>query len=230
MSAIRSGMFVAISSYIDTVVLTSGCGDITFIGSSLRVSARPGDKVSSLTVACCDGESGVIAIAVDDGGIGVRRDSVKRIAYLLEVSRLQDCAWITTDSPFQCSSERMGQVYGEGFVEVQIDGEYYSSRNPQTTPKRQAHYVSDVNLLCRFIAGKASVYEVKAAAQAYKTEQTELERLRTLCDQQTGSLITKQMLLEGLQAQSNEFAFTVARLKENVRIEGRTGADCEEQL
>lgn len=160
-------------SGVQGTVLLCGIIDETLVvfGSSVPMSASPGDRVGCVTLVPRGQERGVIAIGLSP------RDSKKSQGewryYLVEVGRKNGESFVNRDHPFECCCDRLAQII-DGSIEVQIGDDWYASRKSC----RNRVFVPDANLLCRFIAGTATVDDVKAAAQKCEAEQTELEQLR----------------------------------------------------
>ncbi|MDO8512769.1 MAG: hypothetical protein Q7S57_05860 [bacterium] len=188
-----------------TISLGSPQGNITLIGSSLPVSCRPGDEVSSLTIRPDPEAVGVIAVSVYDRGR--TKEASERIACLFAVGHTTDGeSRINLENAFECDGERLGEAHWEGFVEVWVGVESYHSFNTDKFPqyKRSGRYVPDPNLLCRYLVGTASADEVKAAALKVEEDQTELEELRAKVSRLTELGIHDLTKLSGLNRQLEE--------------------------
>jgi hypothetical protein len=152
-----------------TIVL--GCGLSTTylraVGTSVPMSAKPGDHVTSFAIA--PKKEGVVAVGASSVGGGKNRDT-RTDYFFLSVEKSDKGFRINLDEPWTPLADRLGQIVDYGDIEVEIDGERYTS-NVHGKDRPGFRYVPDANLLCQYLAGDIGPQDVINAATEHIEEQ-----------------------------------------------------------
>lgn len=154
-------LLYATSSDDNTSVLlgTKIDNHMIFLGSSVPMSAKAGDNGTSCTLFPTKGKGGIVAVAVRhfSGGSG-KHSRCNWTPYFLKVRWGEKGPLI--DLNYEMVLQSRGQAY-DHHVEIQIGDERFSSYDSKHD---SCHFVSDANLLVRFLAGDVSPDEVRDAA------------------------------------------------------------------
>lgn len=161
---------------------------LTFLGSSCPASLYPGEQAESFTVSPGEGEDLVVvktSVLENRGKYGTWSHG----HFLLLISRRTECPWVELEKVFVPEEGRVGQIIPDVGLSVRIGDEFflsplllsqYKKEERLTELKKQYRLVkeADANLLCRFMAGKATAEEVKAAANVLVFETVDVPALR----------------------------------------------------
>ncbi len=176
-----------------TIALTSLRNGLCFylLGASCPTSVLAGcDKLQSLVITPrIDSERDLVAVAIFWPN---NRQGIEYGEYLLCVTRGEgEQVWIDLETPFRPSSDRMGQLVGEGqaaFFVADVKGRKIVYQpyallleNRLKLLTNQGYAVVGAgggNLLCRYLLNEATPEEVEAAIIASPDASSELERLR----------------------------------------------------
>lgn len=133
----------------------------------------------------------VIIPNLEEGGMGVvvlhlpeKTDNKGRISYQgyawpIRITMKGNKPWLGLgEELWACSPDRLGGVV-DSHVEVNIDGQWYSSGSCYLVPKK---HVPDASLICRYLVGKATKEDVLAAAHEVEEEQSAREQLPRVQD------------------------------------------------
>lgn len=164
---------VSVKNGVASIMALNGNTQILFLGASCSCSAQPDQGgIDVLTVAPNKGEQAVVAL------ITICRYSKQEpliaggLVYLYwEGDRLI----VDYDVGFVSPADRLGQVIatymGGGRLQVIVNGQVffctagYDSHAKMEQGKKEGHrFVSDCNLLCRYLVGQATFGELEAAA------------------------------------------------------------------
>lgn len=162
---------------------------ITFLGSSCPASVNPGDCMDSFSLFPGE-EEAVCAVQISYAVMRGKYGGWEYQHFLLEISRGDDGnPKVELEHVFVPKSDRMGQIVPEVGVTVRIGEEFflapllvssYDTEKKLTALRTKYRLVSveNANLLCRFIAGKATVEEVKAAAEELVVQTVDVPALK----------------------------------------------------
>lgn len=181
----------------------------TLVGSSLRTSARAGDKIWQLSYypdpAENDGVIGVIVLACDTTG------EVLPLCVEKEKGKIK----IDPSVPFW-NLLKKGQVFprttpdGQPWIEVQIGDTRYTSNRERAVGDTE--FVSSPDLLCRYWVGDVKAEEVVAAAEKTGEEASFREKFESLA-------ATAKSVTEGYEKRLTELrAESEMRLKDSQRL------------
>ena len=157
---------------------------LTFLGSSCPASVKPGDRVSSFSVSTGTGDE-IVAVKTAHWQQRGKSGNWDENHFLLQFSPM----WIELDKAFVPRPDRLGQIVPDIGLSVRIGDEFFLSpllvsdyHREERLAKLRERYrmvsVADANLLCRFIASKATAEEVKAAAAELAVQTVDVPALR----------------------------------------------------
>ncbi|TAN58586.1 hypothetical protein EPN15_00575 [Patescibacteria group bacterium] len=148
---------------------------IRYMGSSVAKSAPCDDEVNSVAFSLKEGDKGFIAIRA----FIIRPKSTDAFSFFLPVEWRGDMPFVDLESlwipPF---SDRLGALNYFGLM-VEIDGIIYTT-NLFDKDKEGKRYISNCNLLCKYLAGDVDADAVKSAATELIEEEEAKKRILEL--------------------------------------------------
>lgn len=159
---------------------------LDFVGASLRASVRSGEfGLNSFTLVRsgpregadpqnekADNSEDIVAFATQL--FTCNGTPIIQLGGIYPITSKGDELHVDLDRPFVPHADRLGQFRFEGKFAtlcVEIGGELYSAQRPKDVPGGvKVHAVLEANLLCRYLVGKATAEEVKAAVNPLFTE------------------------------------------------------------
>lgn len=141
-----------------SIAVTSWARSINFIGATIPVSFFPGTTGTAFMANPNVG--GLIAVSVQGNMAG--NSQCNFFDFFLPVLPDQSGYLVDLDNLRVPYRGRMGQIVDHKWIMVQIEGTFYSNE-PDSCRHESIQYVSDPNLLCRYLVGTATADEVKAA-------------------------------------------------------------------
>lgn len=144
-------------------------------GATVPVSSLPGESAMTCMAHLPQGQDrGLIAVAV------YYRQSGDKIwgGCVIELTRGEDgCVHVNLEHPWVPEGEPIVQVdhLGIHLTDVASGDQFTTHQN--IARRHGLHHVPDGNLLMRYVAGKATIDEVRAAATAHAEEKSARERL-----------------------------------------------------
>lgn len=133
---------------------------IQCLGASIPTSFLPGNISTSFMMAP-DGP-GVVAVSVE-GSLRSDSRSIQWHDFFLPVQEKDGGGYvINLNDSFVPQDGRVGQIIDNAWVMVRIGNEFFSNE-PNGRRPESVQYVSDPNLLCRYLVGMATADEVKVA-------------------------------------------------------------------
>ncbi len=139
-----------------SIAVTSWARSINFIGATVPVSFFPGTTGTAFMANPNVG--GLIAVSVQGSMAG--NSQCNFFDFFLPVFPDQSGFLVDLDKLCVPFRGRMGQIVDHKWIMVQIDGEFFSNE-PDDCRHESIQYVSDPNLLCRYLVGMATADEVK---------------------------------------------------------------------
>ncbi|MDO8584958.1 MAG: hypothetical protein Q7R85_02440 [bacterium] len=144
-------------------------GWITVCGASCRMNVETGEGIHALVVVPEEGSKDVIALVVSYlppiGKYGHREDQ----CFFIEVTGGVDKP-VDLEDVWIPPADRLATVT-DSSVMVEIEGvRYIGHRYPNCGGASSGYYVGP-NLLCKYLAGKVTAEEVKAAAKEFKKDE-----------------------------------------------------------
>lgn len=177
---------------------------ITFLGSSCSASVNPGENIDSFSLF--PGEEAVCAVQISYWVTSGKYAGWEYRHFLLQISLGDDGnPQVELEHAFVPKPDRLGQIVPEAGLTVRIGEEFFlapllvsscDTEEKLTALRTQYRLVAnkDANLLCRFIAGKATPEEVKAAAAELVVQTVDVPALQKKLEeteQRMGAEISK---------------------------------------
>lgn len=169
---------------------------INFIGASCPASVGPiTHGLTSVTVAPQKGKKGLVALQVWHKPIG-GHDPNRDLCYLLPTTH-DSRPFVELADPFIPTADHLAQLMDSGLL-VTVGDEKFVAPNfcsdnadglaemKALWAKQETKVVNDPNLLCRFLAGDATLEEVSAVAKASQSVEdlpAKYAALESLCDE-----------------------------------------------
>lgn len=151
------------------VLVTHNSIAMRVMGSSEPMTAQAGDRVTSFCVYPDKEQAGLVAISV----LHNPGRSQEWYHYLLEVGWHEDKPYVDLESEWMPSPKRRGHLGLERLS-------FYFDDEPITINANRPEEcrIGDLNLACRYIAGKATDEEIRAVLQQQQKRQDEMAELQ----------------------------------------------------
>lgn len=151
---------------------------IQFLGASCRANMTPGEYGDAATIVPVEGEKHVVALRVTITHSGKRSAQIQNDEchyFFIEVDGGDKTKPVNLDEQWISPSDRLAGAGGHA-VMAEIDGtRYVGCEYPKYGVEPSGHYV-DPNLICKYLVGKATAEEVKAAAEEFRNDEPFLDQ------------------------------------------------------
>lgn len=145
-------------------------GWIHFLGVSAQASMLPGEYCDSLSIAVPKGTTELVALHVYEDN-GRKYGGCLHYDFLLEVTNEENRgAVVNLEHEWLPSSDRLGCASSDG-VKVTIDDRLYIGHEYPKYGSEPSGWYVDGNLLCKYLVGKATAEQVKAAAKEFRKDE-----------------------------------------------------------
>jgi hypothetical protein len=197
-SSMNTQIKVSAKNGVASIMALNENTQILFLGASCSCSAQPDQGgIDVLTVAPNKGEQAVVALITI---CKYHKAETLIVGGLVYLYWKDDRLMVDYDVGFVSPADRLGQVIatyiGGGRLQVIVNGQVffctggYDSHAKMEQGKKEGHrFVSDCNLLCRYLVGQATFEELEAAASGdlRSAEQIQLdqaqEQIRNLTEE-----------------------------------------------
>jgi hypothetical protein len=155
---------------------------IRFHGSSLPVSATPGERSSFITVAAPEsGKTGIVAITVRGGPRGKNNLPSYQRDFILRVSNEDEKGpWIDLDDSWVPPADRLGQIEEHYRIIVRCSDEGVEKVFVSKGRHKDTRPVVSGNLLCQFMTGQVILEQVMHEAEEVEAEESARNRVAEL--------------------------------------------------